>query len=79
MTLLKSDNFKGKPLWFCVLDRFERQANGEFSLARDVRVKRTELVELDNNFIKAHNFGSPGAYALLSVSDTGMGMDEKTR
>ena len=39
----------------------------------------TDLVELDNNFIKAHNFGSPGAYALLSVSDTGMGMDEKTR
>ncbi|GBD95486.1 blue-light-activated protein [bacterium BMS3Abin06] len=39
----------------------------------------TEIVELDSNFIKAHNFGSPGMYALLSVSDTGTGMDEETK
>ena len=39
----------------------------------------TEIVELDGNFIKAHNFGSPGMYAVLSVSDTGTGMDEETR
>jgi signal transduction histidine kinase/CheY-like chemotaxis protein len=39
----------------------------------------TKLVEFDNEFIKAHGFGRPGAYALVSVEDTGQGMDEKTR
>lgn len=39
----------------------------------------TEFVELDNEFIKAHGYGEQGTYALLSVSDTGAGMDEATR
>jgi two-component system, cell cycle sensor histidine kinase and response regulator CckA len=39
----------------------------------------TNLMELDNEFVKAHGFGEPGKYALLSVTDTGMGMDELTR
>lgn len=39
----------------------------------------TELVGLDSNFIKTHGFGKPGLYSLLSVSDTGGGMDEKIR
>lgn len=39
----------------------------------------TELVELDKEFIKAHGFGMPGMYALISVEDTGQGMDEKTK
>ncbi len=38
---------------------------------------RVELVELDNSFIKAHSFGTPGSYALVSVSDTGAGMEEE--
>ena len=40
---------------------------------------RTDIVEMDTVFIKAHNYGKPGRYALLSVSDTGVGMDDKTR
>jgi len=36
-------------------------------------------MELDQAFIKAHGFGKPGSYALLSVSDTGAGMNEETR
>jgi PAS domain S-box-containing protein len=40
---------------------------------------RTGVMEMDEEFIKQHGFGSPGPYALLSVSDTGMGMDEEVR
>lgn len=40
---------------------------------------RTGLVEFDYEFIKAHGFGRPGFYAIISVEDTGQGMDERTR
>jgi PAS domain S-box-containing protein len=40
---------------------------------------RTEPIEFDNEFIKSHGYGSPGFYALLSVEDTGEGMDEETK
>ena len=39
----------------------------------------TEEAELDSYFVKAHGFGAPGKYALITVSDNGSGMDEKTR
>ncbi|MEW6599765.1 MAG: PAS domain S-box protein [Nitrospirota bacterium] len=39
----------------------------------------TDIAEITEAFIKAHGFGEPGIYALLSVSDTGTGMDEETR
>jgi len=37
---------------------------------------RTEMVELDDEFQRLHTYVKPGPYALLSVSDTGTGMDE---
>jgi len=40
---------------------------------------RTLPVHLENEFIEAFGFGTPGDYATFSISDTGMGMDEKTR
>lgn len=40
---------------------------------------QAEKVNLNEDFTKAHGYGKPGAYALLTVSDTGYGMDEKTR
>ena len=40
---------------------------------------KTERVELDNRFIKEHGYGRSGFYALVSVQDTGQGMDEKTK
>ena len=39
---------------------------------------RTEKATLGETFRKMYKFGRPGAYARLSVSDTGAGMDEKT-
>ncbi len=41
-------------------------------------VVRTKQVELGDDFRREHGYGSPGAFALLSVSDTGTGMDERT-
>jgi len=42
-------------------------------------VIETHPVEFDDPFVKAHGFGKPGRYVLISVSDTGIGMDEKIR
>jgi CheY-like chemotaxis protein len=39
----------------------------------------TESVVLDHEFIKKHGYGKLGTYALLSVMDTGTGMDEKAK
>jgi PAS domain S-box-containing protein len=38
----------------------------------------TGVMELGNDFIRTHGYGRPGAYAYLSVADTGVGMDEHT-
>ncbi|MBM4141002.1 MAG: response regulator, partial [Nitrospira sp.] len=39
----------------------------------------TELVELGEEYIKTYGYGKPGMYALISVTDTGEGMDENIR
>jgi two-component system cell cycle sensor histidine kinase/response regulator CckA len=36
----------------------------------------TRLIEFDTEFVHSHGFGKPGKYALLSISDTGTGIDE---
>jgi CheY-like chemotaxis protein len=39
----------------------------------------TSRVEIDNEFIKIHGYGKPGSYALISIEDTGYGIDEETK
>ena len=39
----------------------------------------TSAVSLDKHFAEVHGFGKPGSYALISVTDTGAGMDQVTR
>ena len=36
-------------------------------------------VHLENEFIEAFGFGTPGDYAAISISDSGIGLDESTR
>ncbi len=40
---------------------------------------RTEIVNLDSKFTEIHSYGNPGKYALLTVADTGIGMDGDTK
>jgi two-component system cell cycle sensor histidine kinase/response regulator CckA len=39
----------------------------------------TDVVEIDEAFRKKHGFGAPGRYALLTVSDTGTGIEESIK
>ncbi len=39
----------------------------------------TDKIKMDSTFINAHGYGKPGLYALVSVEDTGHGMDHKTQ
>ena len=39
----------------------------------------TDIVEMGDEYIKAHGYGKVGKYVLISISDTGKGMDEKTK
>ncbi|HBL24987.1 MAG TPA: hybrid sensor histidine kinase/response regulator, partial [Deltaproteobacteria bacterium] len=55
------------------------------SNARDAMAKggtltiETGIMEMDSYYLEAHGFGKPGQYAFIAVSDTGAGMDERTR
>ncbi len=39
----------------------------------------TKPALIDDDYIASHGFGTPGKYALTSVSDSGTGMDERTK
>ena len=39
---------------------------------------RTERVTLNADYVRMHQYAKPGEYALISISDTGTGMDETT-
>jgi CheY-like chemotaxis protein len=39
----------------------------------------TELEEMDDEYVALYGYGKPGRYALITVSDTGQGMDAETQ
>jgi len=39
----------------------------------------TRLEELDDEYVAAYGYGKPGRYALITVADTGQGMDAETQ
>jgi PAS domain S-box-containing protein len=39
----------------------------------------TGALRIDGDYVKRHGYGEPGKYALLTVTDTGSGMDDETR
>lgn len=40
---------------------------------------KTDKVYIDKEFVSKHGYGKPGEYAHITISDTGMGMDEDTK
>ena len=39
----------------------------------------TNVMEMDDSYVLAHGYGKPGTYAVIAVTDTGVGMDEETQ
>jgi hypothetical protein len=39
----------------------------------------TQSVTLDQDFVQAYGYGTAGTYAVISVADSGMGMDKETQ
>jgi len=39
----------------------------------------TQRAVIDDDYVKTNGYGKPGEYMLISISDSGTGMDEKTR
>jgi len=65
--------------------QFEQVLMNLATNARDAMERRgclsivTGRISIDHDFIRLHGYGKPGNYAMLTVSDTGAGMDEATR
>jgi len=61
-----------------VLLNLATNARDAMPLGGTLRIETGE-VEINQEFTKSYGYGEPGRYALISISDTGTGMDEKTR
>lgn len=40
---------------------------------------KTDTMEMDDEYVKGHGYGMQGSYALITVSDTGSGMDREIK
>lgn len=70
---------------FADANRFEQVLMNLATNARDAMPSggslaiSTERIRLDDAFVAAQGYGASGPYALLTVTDSGEGMDEETR
>ncbi len=78
--------FRGESIHVCVDNGQIMQVMMNLAAnARDAMGKggllsiETSVIDIDETFVHTHGYGAPGKYALLSVSDTGRGMDDTTR
>ncbi|MDW7998556.1 MAG: ATP-binding protein, partial [Thermodesulfovibrio sp.] len=82
---LKFNLNSGKHLVMADVTQIQQVLMNLVANARDAMPKggiltiSTEVIDLDENFIKIHGFGELGRYILITVSDTGVGMDEATK
>ncbi|MBA4373364.1 MAG: hybrid sensor histidine kinase/response regulator [Thermodesulfovibrio sp.] len=79
-------NLHGQPiLVFADPNQIEQVLMNLITNARDAMpaggelIVTTEPYRIDEEFPLSHGYGNPGHYALISVSDSGSGMDEETR
>lgn len=74
-----------QPVIMCDDTRIDQVLFNLVSNARDampgggVILIETTVAELDDEFIRMHGYAKPGSYAVVSISDTGKGMDEATQ
>jgi len=61
-----------------VLLNLAANARDAMSQGGTLRIETRE-VEINREFIRSYGYGESGKYALIAISDTGTGMDEKTR
>lgn len=78
---------RGPGLWLTLADASQMDQvllnlviNGRDAIGEEGTITlKTRNVVLDSSYVGQHFSISPGEYVLLSVSDTGMGMDEQTQ
>jgi two-component system, cell cycle sensor histidine kinase and response regulator CckA len=61
-----------------VLINLATNARDAIPAAGAIRID-TSVVDLDQQFVRAHGYGGPGKFASLSFNDNGVGMDERIR
>jgi PAS domain S-box-containing protein len=82
---MRSDLSAGPLVAFADAGQVEQVLMNLATNARDAMPKggrltiRSERRGIEESFIRTHGYGQTGDYAVFTVSDTGIGMDERTR
>jgi PAS domain S-box-containing protein len=83
--VFRTDLVDGPLIVFADMGQMEQVLMNLAANARDAMPRggvlniSTLRIILDEEFVKMHGYGKSGSYVIVSVSDTGTGMDEETR